>query len=75
MIPPAASAASQAIGSSNNGSYTFRRFPNSLVPPTWYTVGISTKEFLTFEVSMPSCFQQELIYKSLLDHGSLSIAN
>lgn len=56
--------------SSSNGSLTNRRYLTCYVPPRWFTLVISTKEFLIFEVSVPSRDEQDTIYKALSDYSS-----
>ncbi|VDD83595.1 unnamed protein product [Mesocestoides corti] len=60
-----------SVQSSVGGSSNQRRYLASHIPPTWYTVGISTKAFLFYEFSVPTRSEQELIYKALSDYTKL----
>ncbi|CDI96595.2 hypothetical protein EmuJ_000022600 [Echinococcus multilocularis] len=72
LIPPLQPPASSNSSSSSTPASTAvqRRFGSATVPPPhWYTLGIGTKDFLFFEISVPTQAEQELIYKALVEYS------
>ncbi|EUB58250.1 Myotubularin-related protein 9 [Echinococcus granulosus] len=76
VIPPLQPPASSNSSSSSTPASTGvqRRFGSATVPPPhWYTLGIGTKDFLFFEISVPTQAEQELIYKALVEYIKMAV--
>ncbi|KAL5106664.1 Myotubularin-related protein 9 [Taenia crassiceps] len=74
LQPPVSSNSSLSSSTASTGGQ--RRFGSATMPPPhWYTLGIGTKDFLFFEISVPTQSEQELIYKALVEYSKLAAWN
>ncbi|VDK36114.1 unnamed protein product [Taenia asiatica] len=72
LQPPVSSNSSSSSTTASMGGQ--RRFGSATIPPPhWYTLGIGTKDFLFFELSVPTQAEQELIYETLMEYTKMAV--